>query len=108
MDESGMTTARAMAGAPAMHTFTGQDVWQLVQLRARVSTDQPFLVWHPFEGPVRTWSFRQLAEQASSIAAGMTRRGVRPGDRVLIHLENCPEFVLAWCACAALGAVAVT
>jgi crotonobetaine/carnitine-CoA ligase len=33
---------------------------------------------------------------------------VRAGDRVLIHLENCPEFLLAWFGCAALGAVAVT
>lgn len=27
---------------------------------------------------------------------------------MLIHLENCPEFLLAWFGCAALGAVAVT
>lgn len=92
----------------ATHTFTGQDVWQLVELRARVSADRPFLIWNPFDGPVRTWTYGQLAKDAAAIAAGMTKRGVQPGDRVLIHLENCPEFVLAWCACAAVGAVAVT
>ena len=34
--------------------------------------------------------------------------GVARGDRVLIHLENCAEAVLAWYACAWIGAVAVT
>ena len=38
----------------------------------------------------------------------MHRRGVGAGDRILIHLENCPEFLLSWFACAAVGAVAVT
>ncbi|MFM7068312.1 MAG: class I adenylate-forming enzyme family protein, partial [Actinomycetes bacterium] len=30
------------------------------------------------------------------------------GDMVLIHAENCPEAVIAWYACARVGAVAVT
>ena len=42
------------------------------------------------------------------MAAGLRGCGVRAGDRVLIHLENCPEFLLAWFGGAALGAVAVT
>jgi crotonobetaine/carnitine-CoA ligase len=41
-------------------------------------------------------------------AAGLHARGVRPGERVLIHLENCPEAIVAWLGCAAAGAVAVT
>ena len=30
------------------------------------------------------------------------------GDKILIHCDNCPEMVLAWYACAKLGAVGVT
>ncbi|VTZ26800.1 AMP-dependent synthetase and ligase [Methylocella tundrae] len=30
------------------------------------------------------------------------------GDRILVHLENCPEFLIVWCAIAELGAIAVT
>ena len=30
------------------------------------------------------------------------------GDKVLIHADNCPEMVLAWYACATVGAVGVT
>jgi crotonobetaine/carnitine-CoA ligase len=90
------------------HTFAGTDVWDLMKLRARQSGDRAYVVWHPYEGQGRTWTFAQMAEEAASLAEGLTRRGVRPGDRVLIHLENCPEFVISWFACAAAGAVAVT
>jgi crotonobetaine/carnitine-CoA ligase len=34
--------------------------------------------------------------------------GVRPEQRIILHLENCPEFILAWFACARLGAIAVS
>ena len=30
------------------------------------------------------------------------------GDKVLLHADNCPELVLAWLACATVGAVGVT
>lgn len=42
------------------------------------------------------------------MAAGLHARGIRTGDRVLIHSDNCPEMVFSWYACATLGAIAVT
>jgi crotonobetaine/carnitine-CoA ligase len=41
------------------------------------------------------------------IAHGLSAAGVRHGDRVLILLPNCREFVLTWFALAKLGAVEV-
>ena len=93
---------------PAQHPFVGLDAWRLLSLRAAASPAAPFLIWHPFEGEGRTWSYAAFARDALAVAAGLRARGVRAGDRVLIHLENCPEFALAWFGCAALGAVAVT
>jgi crotonobetaine/carnitine-CoA ligase len=90
------------------HAFSGADVWALVRMRAERSADRIALVWHPYHGPPREWTYRDLARDATGLAAGLQRRGTGPGDRVLIHLENCPEFVIAWYACAAVGAVAVT
>ncbi len=52
-------------------------------------------------------SWRELHHAASKCAAGLTRRGVRPGDRVALHLGNGPEFVIAALASAWLGAVLV-
>ncbi len=56
----------------------------------------------------RQWTYRELGRDVAGLAAGLQHRGIGPGDRVLIHLENCPEFVVAWFACAAIGAIAVT
>src|SRR5579859_1448218 len=91
------------------HTFSGTDVWDLVRTRAQRSADQIAFVWHPYFGESAwEWTYRGLAAEAAGLAAGLQRRGIGLGDRVLIHLENCPEFVISWYACAAIGAVAVT
>ena len=93
---------------PRTHAFSGTDVWALVQLRAQRSADRIAFVWHPYEWPPREWTYRELARDAAALAAGLQRRGIGPGDKVLIHLDNCPEFVIAWYACAAVGATAIT
>jgi carnitine-CoA ligase len=92
----------------SLHPFAGMNVWQLLASRARRSGDRPFVTWQPFDADARTWTYRELARDAASVGAGLAGRGVRAGDRVLIHLENSPEFLVAWFGCAAIGAVAVT
>jgi carnitine-CoA ligase len=90
------------------HQYSGMDAWRLLAVRAQRSAGLPYLTWQPFEGEERTWTFDELLRDAAAVAAGLARRGVGRGDRLLIHLENCPEFLVCWFACAALGAVAVT
>ena len=42
-------------------------------------------------------SYGELYRQASAIAGWLTRRaGVRKGDRVLLYMQNCPQFVAAF------------
>src|SRR5262245_59605883 len=92
----------------AVHPFSGLDVAALVALRARTRGAHPFLIWAPFDGPAATLTYAEFHGRVRRLAAGLAARGIRPGDRVLIHLENSPESLLSWCACADLGAVAVT
>src|SRR5882724_4227423 len=99
---------RVRLTAADLHPFGDLDVWRLLLARVAVGGDRPFVTWAPFEGQSRTWTYRELARDAARVAAGLARRGVGAGDRVLIHLENSPEFLMAWFGCAALGAVAVT
>lgn len=98
-------TARTPAG---VHPYTGRDLPWLLRMQARVRNDATFLIWEPFEGNPQRWSFATFAEQVECVAANLFARGVRKADAVLIHTDNCPEFLLAWFACARLGAVAVT
>lgn len=92
----------------AVHHFANWDVPALIRSRAEVRASHPFLVWEPFEGVGQTWTYAEFEHATKQLAAGLAARGVKLGDRVLIHLDNCPETILAWYACAQLGAVAVT
>ena len=94
--------------AIAEFQFTGQDIPWLVDHWATHKPDHPFLVWEPKSGETKTWTYSQFADEVARIAAGLHGRGVRKGDKVLIHAENSPEMVLAWYACAKVGAVGVT
>jgi crotonobetaine/carnitine-CoA ligase len=90
------------------HPFTRQDVPTLLAFRAATRRDHPFIVWEPFEGEAQTWTYGRFHHDVGRIAGGLVRRGVKAGDRVLIHLDNSPEALLAWYACTWVGAVAVT
>lgn len=93
---------------PPVHPFLGMDVPSLLAAQARRRPEHPFLVWEPFSGAGRRWSYAAFLAEAEGLAAGLARRGIRAGDRVLIVLENCPELLLTWYGCAILGAVPVT
>ncbi|MBV8578159.1 MAG: AMP-binding protein [Acetobacteraceae bacterium] len=93
---------------PGASPFAGQDIRTLLRVQATARRDKTLLVWVPFEGAEQRWTYAAFLERAERVAAGLWRRGVRPGSRVLIHLENCPEMLFAWFGCGILGAVAVT
>lgn len=88
--------------------FEGHDVATLIDERATTRGDHPFLVWEPFGGEGRRWSYAAFRADVRRFAAGLQARGVGVGDAVLIHLDNRPEFLLAWLGCAYAGAVGVT
>src|SRR5258708_9205392 len=88
--------------------FAGLDVPWLLRMRAGSRRNHPFLIWAPFEAPARSWSYGEFHDRVGALAAGLVKRGVAPGEYVLIHLDNCIEAMLAWFACVELGAIAVT
>ena len=93
---------------PLVHPFSGWDVSRLLEARAANRAEHPFIIWEPFEGAGETITYADFADRVARLAAGFAQRGLKAGDRLLIHLDNCPELLLAWYACARLGAIAVT
>jgi crotonobetaine/carnitine-CoA ligase len=86
----------------------GQDIPWLLRHWATHRPDHEALVWDPPEGPGLRWTYAELLDATDGMAAGLRDRGLGVGDKVLIHAENSPEMLVAWLACATLGAVAVT
>src|SRR5215470_17955436 len=52
------------------------------------------------------WSYRRLAQEADRVACGLAANGVKAGDRVVLHMMNRPEMLIAYYACFRLGAIA--
>ncbi|MFC7516886.1 acetoacetate--CoA ligase [Herbaspirillum sp. GCM10030257] len=50
-----------------------------------------------------TW--REMRRQIASVANALRDMGVQPGDRVVSYMPNVPETVIAFYACASIGAV---
>jgi crotonobetaine/carnitine-CoA ligase len=98
----------SFAHASKLFSVRGRTVATLFADWAERTPDKAFLIWAPFEGEAQTFSYGEFWALSGQVAAGLAARGTRTGDRIVIHMENAPEFLLTWLACARLGAVAVT
>ncbi|MDY7080162.1 MAG: AMP-binding protein [Chloroflexota bacterium] len=52
--------------------------------------------------------YRDLLDLTYRFAAGLQKLGVKKGDRVAIHLPNCPQFVIAYYATLMIGGIVVS
>ena len=91
-----------------LNPFAGRDLNWLLDARAATRAEHPFLIWEPFAGQRRVWTYRAFRDQTLAVAAGLAARGVKPGCRVMVHLDNGPELELLWFACQRIGAIVVT
>lgn len=57
------------------------------------------------EGGVREVAWAQLQRDTGALAAWLRAQGIGPGDRVASYLPNRPETVIAFLACASIGAI---
>ena len=91
-----------------LYTFAGKDVPWLAKLWATQTPDKAFLIWEPKDGEAKTWTYLQFWAAMNEVACGLIAKGVKKGDKVLIHAENSPEMMIAWYASSIVGSVAVT
>ena len=77
-------------------------LWFNLEVSARRYPDKPAYV---FFG--RELSFSELHRQALALAGWLQARGVVQGERVLLFMQNCPQFVIAFYAVQRANAVVV-
>ncbi|MBS1676992.1 MAG: acetoacetate--CoA ligase [Actinobacteria bacterium] len=56
-------------------------------------------------GPLAELRRGELRAQVAAVAGWLRRQGVGPGDRIVAYLPNVPEALVAFLACASIGAV---
>jgi long-chain acyl-CoA synthetase len=90
------------SGVPHTIDYPAVPLQRLLDAAADRYPDRPAVA---FFG--RTLSYDTLHDLAGRCAGALRRLGVRPGDRVSLHLPNCPQFVIAYYATLKAGGVAV-
>ena len=73
-------------------------IHQCFDERVAQAPEQPFLFL-----PDGQMTLAQLSALVDSLEAELRSEGVRPGDRVLVAAENCPEHVALVLACSRVG-----
>ncbi len=74
--------------------------------RAAELGDKPFL-WAKRNGTWTPINWREARTAVSRLARGLMALGVAPGDRIVIAMENRPEWCITELAILAIGAIAV-
>jgi fatty-acyl-CoA synthase len=76
--------------------------WQVFAMRAAEQPEAEALVLNSIR-----LTYRQLAEKATHLAAGLYAHGLRKGDRLAMIMPNWVEYIIAYLASARLGTVLV-
>ena len=93
---------------PAFHAYLGKDVGWLLRSQAERRGGKPFLVWEPFDGAPRTWTYAAFREACEAFGSGLLRLGLQRGDKLVLHMNNSPEFLITLFAGALTGITVVT
>ena len=87
---------------PKSITAPATSLWFNLAINAQRFPDKPALVFFD-----RVLTYSQVLQQAEALAATLARLGVVKGDRVLLNLQNCPQWVIAHFAILRANAVVV-
>jgi long-chain acyl-CoA synthetase len=87
-------------------TISEPTIGMLFERQARTLGERPFL--REKQGSKwRAHSWAEVANAAGRMRAGLLRLGLKPGDRIAIIAENCPQWVIVDQAGLGLGATTV-
>ncbi|WP_203338919.1 class I adenylate-forming enzyme family protein [Planococcus beijingensis] len=83
------------------------NVAELLAARCKENPDKEFLVVENRNGAVERMTYQQFYEQVGKLAQLLQSKGVKQGDKVLLHLPNGSAFMKSWFAILSIGAVMV-
>jgi len=99
------TSVLADRKMPGAQWFPGAELNYAEQVFRNASVGHPALLFQSERHPLRAVSWEELSRNVGSVANALRALGVKPGDRVVAYMANLPETVIAFLACASIGAV---
>lgn len=90
-----------------MDVIGGQTLRHMWDDLAEVYGNKTALIFESAQGETRRFSYQRLNEQINRCANLFHALGINHGDKVALHLDNCPEFIWCWFGLAKIGAIMV-
>lgn len=72
----------------------------LITQNARRFGDRPGFIWNE-----RSWTWRDIDQKVTALAAALAQQGIAKGDRILIHSKNCDDMFWSMFAAFRIGAI---
>ena len=79
----------------------------LLEQKALEFPQKIFFIFEDSEGITERITYQQLDHNVNKVANFLTRMGIGKGDKIHLHLRNCPEFLYFWFGLAKIGAIMV-
>ncbi|MFL5696524.1 MAG: acetoacetate--CoA ligase [Ktedonobacteraceae bacterium] len=89
---------------PGAHWFLGAELNYAEHVFRNASTSRPALIFQSERQPLTEIAWEELKQKVGSIANALRSMGVQRGDRVVAYMPNMPETLIAFLACASIGA----
>ena len=99
------STVLAKRTMPGAQWFVGAKLNYAQYLLSQAQDQYPALLFQSERHPLRTITWAELRQKVKIIAQLLRSLGVQRGDRVVGYLPNIPETIIAFLACASIGAI---
>lgn len=103
--EGERTPALESRQMPGARWFPNMRLNYAENLLRNATAERPAILARTESTPLREVSWAELERDTAALAARLRSWGIRPGDRVAGYLPNRPETVIAFLACASIGAI---
>ncbi|PGM55488.1 acetoacetate--CoA ligase [Bacillus sp. AFS053548] len=90
---------------PGAKWFTGSKINYVEHVFRNDKGDQTALIFQSEITRKTEISWKELKEKTGLVANSLRELGVKSGDRVVAYMPNIPETIIAFLACASIGAI---
>ncbi len=90
---------------PGAEWFKGSELNYAEHVFRHMSRDRPALMFQSEIRPLTEISWDELYRDVSAVRTSLHNMGLKRGDRVAAYMPNIPQTLVAFLACAAIGAI---